>query len=99
VILYTCPQKYRFGSLVHPCARALNALDDAGYDYEHRVINGYRIVPRFVPWDRPGRKKARAEIKALSGTYAVPLLVLDNGEVVSGSSRIASWAAGHPAPN
>jgi glutathione S-transferase len=92
MILYTCGQKYRFGAS-HPCARALNSLDKAGYEYEHRVLRGYR----FMPWTRPSRNKDRAEVKALSGTNEVPVLILDNGEVVSGSGRIARWAKEHPA--
>jgi glutathione S-transferase len=92
MILYTCGQKYR-GGASHFCARALTALDKAGYEYEHRVVKGYRLVP----WHRLTRNKDRAEIKALSGTNEVPVLVLDNGEVVSGSGRIAHWAKEHPA--
>jgi glutathione S-transferase len=93
MILYTCGLKYKGTNATHPCARALNSLDRAGYEYEHRVVKGYR----FVPWTRLSRNKDRAEIKALSGTNEVPVLVLDNGEVVSGSSRIAHWAREHPA--
>jgi glutathione S-transferase len=33
----------------------------------------------------------------LSGTNEVPILVLDDGEVVSGSGRIVHWAREHPA--
>jgi glutathione S-transferase len=93
MVLYTCGQKYRYGSVAHPCARALNALDKAGYEYEHKVVRGYRLMP----WTRLSRNKDRAEIKKLSGTNEVPILVLDDGEVVSGSSHIAHWASEHPA--
>jgi hypothetical protein len=36
-------------------------------------------------------------VKRLSGTNEVPILVLDDGEVVSGSGDIARWAKAHPA--
>jgi glutathione S-transferase len=38
-------------------------------------------------------------VKRLSGTNDVPILVLDDGEVVSGSGRIVRvrWAREHPA--
>jgi glutathione S-transferase len=36
-------------------------------------------------------------VRELSGANEVPILVLDNGEVVSGSGTIARWAREHPA--
>ena len=92
MVLYTCGQKYRGGS-GHFCARALNALDKAGYSYEHKVVGGYRLVP----WHWPRRSRDRAEVKRLSGTNEVPILVLDDGSVVSGSGDIVRWAKEHPA--
>jgi glutathione S-transferase len=91
VILYTCGLKKR-GNLSHPCGRAAKALDDAGYEYELRPVKGYR----FVPWTRPSRSEDRAEIKSLSGTNEVPVLVLDDGEVISDSRNIVRWARAHP---
>ena len=92
MILFTCGQKKALGSLGHPCGRAAKALDDAGYTYELRAVEGYRLLP----WTWADRKKGRAEIKALSGTPEVPVLVLDDGEVISDSSRIVKWAREHP---
>jgi glutathione S-transferase len=91
MILYTCGLEKR-GKLSHPCGRAAKALDDAGYTYELRTVGGYR----FVPWTRPSRNKDRAEIKALSGTNEVPVLILDDGEVISDSRNIVKWAKSHP---
>lgn len=93
MILYTCGQKKRFPGLTHPCSRAAKALDKAGYEYELRPVGGYRLAP----WTRPRRDEDRAEVKRLSGTNEVPILVLDDGEVVSGSGAIARWAGSHPA--
>jgi glutathione S-transferase len=92
VILYTCGAEKRGPSLLHPCAKAAKALDDAGYTYEIRSVKGYR----FVPWTRGSRDEDRAEVKELSGTNEVPVLVLDDGKVISDSSAIARWAREHP---
>lgn len=93
MILYTCGQKKRGPGFAHPCAKAAKALDAAGYTYELRVVGGYRLVP----WTRGSRDEERAEVRKLSGTNEVPILVLDDGEVISGSSVIARWAKEHPA--
>jgi glutathione S-transferase len=93
VVLYTCGQKTHAGSLGHPCGRAGKALDDAGYEYELKIVGGYRLMP----WTWGSRKVDREEVKKLSGTNEVPILVLDSGEVVSGSGTIARWAKEHPA--
>lgn len=92
MILYTCGAKKLGPGAAHPCARAAKALDRAGYSYELRTVKGYRLAL----WTRPSRKDDRAEVKRLSGTNEVPILVLDDGEVISGSSRIARWAREHP---
>jgi glutathione S-transferase len=93
VVLYTCGQQKRLGSAGHPCGRAAKALDEAGHDYEMKVVGGYRLMP----WTWLSRGADRAEIKRLSGTNEVPILVLDDGEVISGSGRIVRWAREHPA--
>ena len=74
-------------SFAHPCAKAGKALDTAGYEYELKTVGGYRMVP----WTWGSRGEERTEIEQISGTNEVPILVLDNGEVVSGSGAIARW--------
>ncbi len=93
MILYTCGQKKTGPAFAHPCAKAAKALDAAGYTYELRTVGTYRLLP----WTWGNRDEERAEIKKLSGSNEVPILVLDDGEVVSGSSTIARWAGEHPA--
>jgi len=93
MLLYTCAQKKRGPAALHPCAKAGKALDAAGYEYEIKVVKGYRMVP--TTWG--SRDEDRAEVRELSGTNEVPVLVLDDGEVISGSSTIARWAQEHPA--
>ncbi len=92
MILYTCGQKTSTPAL-HPCGKAAKALSDAGHEFEIRTVGGYRLMP----WTWRTRSRDRAEIKKLSGTNEVPVAVLDDGEVVSGSAAIAGWAKENPA--
>lgn len=92
MVLYTCGQK-KSTPAFHPCGKAAKALDNAGYEYEIKVLKGYRMVR----WTWPKRSRDRAEIKELSGQENVPVLVRDDGEVISGSRTIADWAEANPA--
>jgi glutathione S-transferase len=98
VILYTCADGKSFGGLpgplAHPCGRAAKALDDAGYDYQWKKVRGGTLKL----WTWPSRARDRAEVQELSGQRAVPILVLDSGEVITGSGQIMSWVDAHPAP-
>jgi len=93
MVLYTCGQKKRGPALAHPCAKAGKALDAAGHSYELKVVGGYRLMP----WTWGSRDEERAEVRELSGTNEVPILILDGGEVISGSGTIARWARENPA--
>lgn len=92
--LYACGKGTSGPAALHPCAKAGKALDEAGYKYDLEKVGGYRMLP----WTWKTREKDRKRIKELSGTYDVPMLVLDNGEVISGSGSIAKWAKENPAP-
>lgn len=76
------------GPLAHPCGVAAKALDEAGHAYEIKTVAGQLLQP----WTWPRRRRDRAEVRELSGSSGVPVLVLDGGEVVSGSREIARWA-------
>ena len=97
MVLYTCVHGTSFGDLpgpiAHPCGRAAKALDDAGYAYETKQVKGGTL--KFWTWS--SRARDRAEVERLSGQRAVPIVVLDDGEVVSGSGAIVRWAGEHPA--
>jgi glutathione S-transferase len=95
MVLYTCGQKVSGPAALHPCAKAGKALREAGYEFDIRTVGGYRLMP----WTWSRRSRDRAEVKKLSGTSEVPILVLDDGEVISDSGRIARWAREHPAPH
>lgn len=96
MVLYTCGQKKNLGGLpgplAHPCGRAAKALDEGGHSYEMKVVGGYRLMP----WTWRSRGDDRTEIRELSGQNNVPILVLDDGEVVSGSGAIVRWVSEHP---
>ena len=94
MLLYTCGQKNRGAALgpAHPCAYAAKALDEAGYEYEIKVLGSYRLMP----WTWGNRSKDRKIVRELSGTNEVPVLVLDDGTVISDSRRIVKWAKEHP---
>lgn len=88
--LYTCGQRDHGAALGHPCGRAARALREAGHEFEIETVEGYRLLP----WTRRGKREA---IRELSGQEDVPVLVLDGGEVVTGSGTIVRWAREHPA--
>jgi glutathione S-transferase len=96
MVLYTCSYGKAGGGLpapiAHPCGRAAKALDDAGYSYELKRVKGGSLKL----WTLPSRGRDRAEVERLSGQRGVPILVLDEGEVVTGSGKIVDWAREHP---
>jgi glutathione S-transferase len=97
VVLYVCPSGTSFGGLpgpiAHPCGRAAKALNDAGHIYDVKQVKGGSA--KFWTWS--SRSRDRAEVEQLSGQRAVPILVLDDDEVVTGSGAIARWAREHTA--
>jgi glutathione S-transferase len=97
MVLYTCTDGKAFGGLpspiAHPCGRAAVALDRAGHSYELKKVKGGTL--KFWTW--PSRARDRAVIEELSGQRSVPILALDDGEVVVGSGAIVAWAEGNSA--
>jgi len=77
----------------HPCANAYNALKDAGHDPEVEKVHGLGVGPKIFQHKTEGRK----EVERLSGSTTVPILVLDDGEVISDSKAIVDWAKNNPA--
>lgn len=77
----------------HPCRNAYRALRAAGHDPELVKVRGLGVGPKAFHLMTEGRR----EVERISGQRAVPVLVTDDGEVISGSKRIAKWAAEHPA--
>lgn len=73
----------------HPCKKAHDALKQAGYSPEVLKCYGLGQVPDVTS----GRK----EVKRLTGESWVPVLVLDDGEVIRDSKNIVAWARENPA--
>ena len=76
----------------HPCGNAYEALRAAGHEPE--VVKSYGWAP--LP-DVLNGTSGRREVKKLTGKSVVPVLVTDEGEVVSDSKAIVAWAQAHPA--
>lgn len=76
----------------HACHNAHEALRMGGHDPEVVKIRGLGVGPRFLHLMTAGRK----EVEELSGQRAVPVLVTDDGEVISGSHQIVEWAEANP---
>ncbi len=94
--LYVCYGTWkrapRSGGL-HPCGRAYHALREAGYEPEVIKSYGLGVAPDAIFNRTEGRKEA----KRLTGKSVVPVLVTDDGEVISDSYKIAEWAEKNPA--
>jgi glutathione S-transferase len=88
--LYTCPAQDA-APRMHPCGRAAKALRDHGHPFAIETVGGVKALP----WTRRGRRDG---IRELTGQEDVPVLVADDGTVVTGNRAIVRWAAEHPAP-
>ena len=75
----------------HPCGNAYHALVDAGHDPE--VVRAYGLGPLPDIVNTPHRR----EVRRLTGTAWVPILILDDGTVIDGSHQIVEWADANPA--
>ena len=76
----------------HPCGIAYDALRDAGHDPELVKSYGWTLLPSFL-----NATRGRREVRELTGKDTVPVLVTDDGEVITESREIAAWAKAHPA--
>jgi hypothetical protein len=93
MVLYTCSARTHGASapiVKHPCGVAAQALDRAGLDYEVKVVGGFKNVP----FSRRGK---RGEIRELTGQEDVPVLLLDDGTAIAGTSKIVEWASARSA--
>ena len=72
----------------HPCKVAYDALREAGHSPVVERVYGLAELPDMT--------SGRREVKRLTGASFVPVLVLDDGEVIADSKEIAAWARRHP---
>lgn len=77
----------------HPCGIANRALTDAGYEPEVKKAYGWEKLPSIF-----NQTSGRKVVKELTGNVEVPVLVLDDGEVIAGTQQIVFWAEANPAP-
>ena len=76
----------------HPCGVAYEALKQAGHDPEVVRSYGWTVLPSLM-----NSSRGRREVRELTGKDTVPVLVTDDGEVITESRAIAEWARAHPA--
>jgi hypothetical protein len=74
----------------HDCHKAYRAVTDAGYNPEIQKARGQEHLPKFLQF------KVRREVFKLTGSYFVPLLILDDGTAINKSDEIVAWAKAHP---
>ena len=91
--VYICWGTFRVPMLGgHACRNAVEALREAGHDPEVIKSYGERRMPAFV-----NKTQGRKKVKEMTGEYTVPVLVTDEGEIITESKRIVEWARSHPA--
>ena len=87
--LYVCWGLFKTPGSGHPCRNAYDALRAAGFEPSIVRSYGWGLLPGFL-----NRSVGRREVRELTGTLWVPVLVTDDGEVIQGSQKIGAWAAG-----
>jgi hypothetical protein len=92
--LYVCYGNFRAAPRPggHPCGNAYHALTEAGHRPELIRSYGLGLLPGAFNWTR-----GRREVKRLTGSYWVPVLVTDDGAVIQGSHAIIDWARSNQA--
>jgi hypothetical protein len=93
--LYVCYGTWTAGKPLHahPCGEANAALERAGHQPEVVLSYGLGLLPGVIN----GLTRGRREVKEMTGSYWVPVLVLDDGTVIRGSKKIIAWAKANPA--
>ena len=76
----------------HPCGIAHAALRDAGHDPEVVRSYGWAKLPSIF-----NATSGRRAVRKLTGSNEVPVLTLDDGEVIAGTEQIVFWAEANPA--
>jgi hypothetical protein len=88
--IHTCAVKDK-GAPMHPCANAVKAVREAGYDPEIATVGGFKALG-FT------RRGKRDHIRELTGQEDVPVLEVGDGTVVTGNKAIIAWAKANPSP-
>ncbi len=64
-------------------------MNEAGHSPNVEKVYGFGFLPDLT--------RGRRHVKRLTGESFVPVLVLDDGETVTGSDEIVAWARTNPA--
>jgi len=73
-----------------PCRIAYEALEQAGHDPQVIKAHGGRLLPGPL-----NRAEGGGDARRLTDDRRVPVLVTDDGEVVSETRNIVAWAKHH----
>lgn len=76
----------------HPCKNVHDALTEAGHDPEVVKTYGLGLLPAGL-----NKMSGRGQVVEKTGQKWVPVLELDDGEVVYPSDKIIEWAKVNPA--
>lgn len=75
----------------HDCHKVHQAFADAGHTPEIIKARGQEHLPKFL------QGKVRREVFAMTGSYFVPVVVLDDGTAINQPGDAVDWARSHPA--
>jgi hypothetical protein len=75
----------------HDCHAVHQALSDAGHTPEIIKARGQEHLPKFL------QGEARRDVFAMTGSYFVPVLVLDDGTAINTPAAAVAWAQAHMA--
>ena len=73
------------GPKLHACRSAIEALREAGHDFEKVIYGKGKPFGVFTKGTRP-------ELKEMSGQEKLPVLALPERGTVNGGSNIVAWA-------
>jgi hypothetical protein len=85
--LYVCWGLFRTPRPGHPCRNAYDGLIVAGHSPAVVRCYGWGLLPSWL-----NRSHGRREVRRLTGTSWVPVLLTPDRSVVAGSQAIIAWA-------
>jgi hypothetical protein len=86
VKLYVCWGTFQTFGPGHPCRNALDALRAAGHEPEVIRSYGWGLLPAAL-----NRSEGRRLARRVTGKSWLPLLLLETGDAIAGSTRISEW--------
>ena len=85
--LYVCWGLFPTPRPGHPCRKAYDALLAGGHRVRVVRCYGWGALPSWL-----NRSRGRREVRRLTGTDWVPVLVVDDDNVIAGTKAIAAWS-------